>query len=125
MTAEQQTIPPRPIIRLDRLDIVREVVVVAGVDVDEANVVPTVDDGGDNALAVVGDDSIIVHMGNIIIGYVKYNPTHKAHLTNVADQWDVIFNVIGASVAIPNAQYPAEPNTTINILITVNVEINK
>ena len=124
MTAEQQTIPLRPIIRLDRLDIVREVVVAAGVDVDVADVVPTVDVGGDNVLAVVGD-SIIVHMGNIIIGYVKYNPTHKAHLTNVADQWDVIFNVIGASVAIPNAQYPAEPNTTINILITVNVEINK
>ena len=97
------------------------VVVVAEADVA---VVTTVDGVvGDDVLDV--GDSIIVHMGNIIIGYVKYNPTHRAHLTNVADQWDVIFNVIGASVAIPNAQYPAEPNTTINTLITVNVDINK
>lgn len=60
-----------------------------------------------------------------MIGYVKYSPKHKAHFTNVADQLDVMFKVMGANVPSPNAQYPALPKTTMNKEMTVNVPINK
>ena len=64
-------------------------------------------------------------MGNIMMGKVRYNPKHNAHLTKAADQVLAMFNVMGASVASPKAQYPALPNTTIKSEITVRVAIKR
>mmetsp|Transcript_10234 Transcript_10234/g.15451 ORF Transcript_10234/g.15451 Transcript_10234/m.15451 type:complete len:151 (+) Transcript_10234:212-664(+) len=68
--------------------------------------------------------SITSLTGNIMIGKVKYKPIQRANLTTVADV-PSRFNVMGASVAAPNAKYPQHPKTAISAVMANSVFFNR